>query len=69
MFKVNNKDTRTMAPCPSVSIVNFELVIASWVVTLSTAASLYAAFAKVSLATNTAQFSMKKNSQQKYNQD
>ena len=54
MFKVNNKDTRTMTPCPSVSIVNFELVIASWVVTLSTAASLYAAFAKVSLATNTA---------------
>ena len=69
MFKVNNKDTRTMTPCPSVSVVNFELVIASWVVTLSTAASLYAAFAKVSLTTNTAQFSMKKNSQQKYNQD
>ena len=31
MFKVNNKDTRTT---PSVSIVNFEHVIADWEVTL-----------------------------------
>ena len=33
MFKVNNKDTRTtpLAPCSSVSIVNFEHVIAGWV--------------------------------------
>ena len=35
MFKVNNKDTRTTllahAPCSSVSIVNFEHVIADWV--------------------------------------
>ena len=32
MFKVNNKDTRTMpfTPFPSVSIVNFEHVIADW---------------------------------------
>ena len=39
MFKVNNKDTRTTpvvsfwclsTPCSSVSIVNFEHVIASW---------------------------------------
>ena len=26
MFKVNNKDTRTMRPCSTVSIVNFEQV-------------------------------------------
>ena len=35
MFKVNNKDTRTtpyFTPCSSVSIVNFEHVIAGWVV-------------------------------------
>ena len=34
MFKVNNKDTRTtpcFTPCYSVSIVNFEQVIAGWV--------------------------------------
>ena len=38
MFKVNNKDTRTtytrmtyFTPCSSVSIVNFEHVIAGWV--------------------------------------
>ena len=34
MFKVNNKDTRTTpchTPCFSVSIVNFEHVIAGWV--------------------------------------
>ena len=31
MFKVNNKDTRT-TPCSSVSIVNFEHLIAGWVV-------------------------------------
>ena len=32
MFKVNNKDTRTtpLAPCSSVSIVNFENVIGGW---------------------------------------
>ena len=29
MFKVNNKDTGT-TPCSSVSIVNFEQVIAAW---------------------------------------
>ena len=29
MFKVNNKDTRA-TPCSSVSIVNFEHVIAGW---------------------------------------
>ena len=29
MFKVNNKDTR-MAPCSSVSIVDFEQVNAGW---------------------------------------
>ena len=32
MFKVNNKDTRTTTPCSSVSIVNFEHVIAGWVI-------------------------------------
>ena len=35
MFKINNKDTRTMplasTPCSSVSVVNFEHVIAGWV--------------------------------------
>ena len=36
MFKVNNKDTRTtlwiyFTPCSSVSIANFEHVIADWV--------------------------------------
>ena len=33
MFKVNNKDTRTtpMAPCSSVSIVDFKHVNAGWV--------------------------------------
>ena len=30
MFKVNNKDTY-FAPCSSVSMVNFEYVIAGWV--------------------------------------
>ena len=30
MFEVNNKDTRTTIPCSSVSIVNFEHVIAGW---------------------------------------
>ena len=31
MFKVNNKDTRTyFTPCSSVSVVNFEHVIADW---------------------------------------
>ena len=35
MFKVNNKDTRTMpgvdsTPCSSIPIVNFEHVIAGW---------------------------------------
>ena len=35
MFKVNNKDTRTtplayLIPCSSVSILNFEHVIAGW---------------------------------------
>ena len=38
MFKVNNKDSRTtpfvnfdhISPCSSVSIVNFEHVIAGW---------------------------------------
>ena len=31
MFNVNNKDTRTyFTPCSSVSIVNFEHVIAGW---------------------------------------
>ena len=33
MFKVNNKDTKTTpTPCSSVSIVNFEHVNASWVI-------------------------------------
>ena len=33
MFKANNKDTRTtpMAPCSSVSIVDFKHVNADWV--------------------------------------
>ena len=31
MFTINNKDTRTTQPCSSVSIVNFEHVIAGWV--------------------------------------
>ena len=31
MFKVNHKDTRTAPPCSSVSIVNFEHVIADWI--------------------------------------
>ena len=36
MFKVNKKDTRTyFTPCSSVSIVNFEQVIAGWGVILS----------------------------------
>ena len=40
MFRVNNKDTRTTPPCSSVSIVNFEQVIASWVEALNTAKNL-----------------------------
>ena len=41
MYKVNNKDTRTtpmayFTPCSSVSIVNFEHVIAGWVYCLKT---------------------------------
>ena len=31
MFTINNKDTRMTQPCSSVSIVNFEHVIAGWV--------------------------------------
>ena len=31
LFKVNNNDTRTMPPCSSVFIFNFEQVNASWV--------------------------------------
>ena len=34
MFKVNNKDTRTTVNFFSVSIVNFEYVIAGWVTIL-----------------------------------
>ena len=31
MFKINNKDTRTyFIPCSTVSMVNFEHVIAGW---------------------------------------
>ena len=30
MFKVKNKDTRTISPCSGVSIINFEQVNAIW---------------------------------------
>ena len=45
MFKVNNKDTpmtpMAFTPCSSVSIVNFEHVIASWEVNDCLMQSLY----------------------------